>query len=303
MDKLKGKFIDYITNEKNYSKYTIKSYENDLDLFFEFLKENQILNIKQIDYSVIRQYLFVLYEKKYAKKTISRNISALRSFFKYLLMTRIIDKNPMTLISNPKEDKKLPNFLHINEIENLLEIPDINTPLGQRNKLILEILYSTGIRVSELVNIKINDINFYDTTIKVMGKGSKERYVVFGNILKKMLLEYINGSRLQLLKDKDSDYLLINKNGSKLSDRGVRMIIDNIVKKSSINKKISPHVIRHTFATHMLNGGADLKVVQELLGHSNLSTTQIYTHVSNEKIRKVYRDSHPRAKKGGSNNG
>ena len=303
MDKLKGKFIDYITNEKNYSKYTIKSYENDLDLFFEFLKENQILNIKQIDYSVIRQYLFVLYEKKYAKKTISRNISALRSFFKYLLMTRIIDKNPMTLISNPKEDKKLPNFLHINEIENLLEIPDINTPLGQRNKLILEILYSTGIRVSELVNIKINDINFYDTTIKVMGKGSKERYVVFGNILKKMLLEYINGSRLQLLKDKDSDYLLINKNGSKLSDRGVRMIIDNIVKKSSINKKISPHVIRHTFATHMLNGGADLKVVQELLGHSNLSTTQIYTHVSNEKIRKVYRDSHPRAKKRGSNNG
>ncbi len=303
MDKLKERFLDYIANEKSYSEHTVNAYTNDLEGFLVFLNEKQISNIKKVDYSVIRDYLSIFYDKNYTKKTISRNISTLRSFFKYLLMSKIIDSNPMTLISNPKEDKKLPNFLHINELESLLEVPDVNTPLGHRNKLIIELLYSTGIRVSELVNIKVNDINFYDSTIKVMGKGSKERYVIFGNVLKKILVEYLNDTRLQLLKNKESDYLLINKNGGKLSDRGVRLIIDNVVKKSSIQKKISPHVIRHTFATHMLNGGADLKVVQELLGHDNLSTTQIYTHVSNEKVREVYRDSHPRAKRGGNKNG
>ncbi len=302
MDNLKEKFIDYITNEKNYSKHTVSAYNKDLDQFLLFLK-NKTSSVKEIDYSVIRDYLTELYNKNYTKKTISRNISTLRSFFKFLLMTKVINKNPMTLISNPKEDKKLPNFLHINELEDLLEVPNSNTPLGHRNKLIIELLYSTGIRVSELVNIKIEDINFYDLTIKIMGKGSKERYVVFGNILKNILLEHINDKRLVLLKGKECDYLLINKNGGKLSDRGVRLVIDEVVKKSSISKKISPHVIRHTFATHMLNGGAELKVVQELLGHDNLSTTQIYTHVSNEKIREVYRSNHPRAKKGGNKDG
>ncbi|MDD2181127.1 MAG: tyrosine recombinase XerC [Bacilli bacterium] len=303
MDKLKEKFINYIANEKNYSLHTVAAYSKDLDQFILCIDKLEINNIKKVDYSTIRSYLTELYNLNYTKKTVSRHISTLRSFFKYLIMSKIIDKNPMTLISNPKEDKKLPNYLHYNELENLLEIPNINTSLGFRNKLIIELLYSTGIRVTELVNIKINDINFYDLTIKVMGKGSKERYVIFGNILKTLLLEYINDARLELLKGKESDYLLINKNGGNLSDRGVRLIIDNIVKKSSLSKKISPHVIRHTFATHMLNGGAELKVVQELLGHSNLSTTQIYTHVSNEKIREVYRDNHPRAKIGGNKNG
>ena len=303
MDKLKEKFINYIANEKNYSLHTVAAYSKDLDQFILCIDKLEINNIKKVDYSTIRSYLTELYNLNYTKKTVSRHISTLRSFFKYLIMSKIINKNPMTLISNPKEDKKLPNYLHYNELENLLEIPNINTSLGFRNKLIIELLYSTGIRVTELVNIKINDINFYDLTIKVMGKGSKERYVIFGNILKTLLLEYINDARLELLKGKESDYLLINKNGGNLSDRGVRLIIDNIVKKSSLSKKISPHVIRHTFATHMLNGGAELKVVQELLGHSNLSTTQIYTHVSNEKIREVYRDNHPRAKIGGNKNG
>ncbi|MDD2518561.1 MAG: tyrosine recombinase XerC [Bacilli bacterium] len=303
MDRLKEKFIDYINDEKKYSSHTVIAYCNDLEEFLIFIKNQNIDNIKNIDYSTIRQYLTVLYNKKYTKKTISRHISTLRSFFKYLLISKVISKNPMTLVSNPKIDKKLPNYLHNNELEELLEVPNINTPLGFRNKLIIELLYSTGIRVSELVNIKIPDINFYEMTIKVMGKGSKERYVIFGNVLKKMLIEYISDQRLQLLKGKLSDYLLINKNGTNLSDRGIRLIIDQIVKKSSLNKKVSPHVIRHTFATEMLNNGADLKIVQELLGHSNLSTTQIYTHISNERLRKVYLDNHPRAKKGGKNDG
>lgn len=303
MDRLKEKFIDYIDNEKKYSNHTVIAYRNDLEEFLIFIKSLNISEIKNIDYSTIRQYLTVLYNKNYTKKTISRHISTLRSFFKYLLIFKVINKNPMTLVSNPKADKKLPNYLHSKELEELLEVPNINTPLGFRNKLIIELLYSTGIRVSELVNIKTQDINFYEMTIKVMGKGSKERYVIFGNVLKKILIEYLNDQRLQLLKGKPSDYLLINKNGTNLSDRGVRLIIDQIVKKSSLSKKVSPHVIRHTFATEMLNNGADLKIVQELLGHSNLSTTQIYTHISNERLREVYLDNHPRAKKGGKNDG
>ena len=300
---LKEKFIAYITNEKNYSDYTITAYTKDLNTFFFFLETIEKNRIDQIDYSVIREYLTWLYNKKYSKKTISRKISTLRSFFRFLLLNKIIDKNPMVLISNPKEDKKLPVFLHSNELEALLEIPNVKTPLGQRNKLIIELLYSTGIRVGELVNLKINDFNLYNCTIKVMGKGNKERYVIFGKILKELLIEYMNDTRLKLLKGKSSDYLLINKNGDPLSARGVRLIIDEIVKKSSLEKKISPHIIRHTFATHMLTEGADLKIVQELLGHSNLSTTQIYTHLSNEKIREIYLKTHPRARKGGDDGG
>ncbi|MFA5603531.1 MAG: tyrosine recombinase XerC [Bacilli bacterium] len=303
MDRLKEMFIDYIDDEKKYSNHTVIAYSNDLEEFLIFIKNLNINEIKSIDYSTIRQYLTVLYNKNYTKKTISRHISTLRSFFKYLLKTKVINKNPMTLVSNPKPDKKLPNYLHSKELAELLEVPNINTPLGFRNKLIIELLYSTGIRVSELVNIKIQDINFFEMSIKVMGKGSKERYVIFGNVLKKMLIEYLNDQRLHLLKGKTGDCLLINKNGTNLSDRGVRLIIDQIVKKSSLSKKVSPHVIRHTFATEMLNNGADLKIVQELLGHSNLSTTQIYTHISNERLREVYLDNHPRAKKGGKNNG
>lgn len=289
-------FIEYLQKEKGYSENTINAYQNDLKNFALFLDNKY--NILEIDYNLIRQYLIELYNKKYANKTISRNISSLRSFFKYLIINKKIDNNPMVLISNPKEGERLPVFLHANELELLLEVPNTNTSLGVRNKLILEILYSTGIRVSELVNIKMKDINYYDCMILIRGKGGKERYVIFGEILKAMLLDYIDGARLKLLRGQESQYLLLNKNGQKLSDRGVRLIIDNMVKKSSLQKKVSPHVIRHTFATHLLDRGAEIKIVQELLGHSNLSTTQIYTHVSTEKIKKEYEKKHPRAKKG-----
>ncbi len=299
MKLIKQQFMDYIIYERDYSIHTQNAYDSDLNIFYAFLNTLKIKEIQLINYSVIRKYLSYLYEMQYSNTTINRNISTLRSFFKYLLMNKIIENNPMTLISSAKEMKKLPTYLHINEIEDLLSIPNTNTPLGHRNKLIIELLYSTGIRVSELTNIEIDDINLYEHTIKIVGKGDKERYVLFGNILKNILVEYLEDTRKQLLKNKKTTYLLINKNGDPLGDRGVRLIIDNIVKRSSINKQISPHVIRHTFATHMLNKGADLKVVQELLGHSNLSATQVYTHVSNERIREVYRKNHPRAKRGG----
>ena len=286
------KFLEYLKNEKNYSINTINSYQKDL---LEFISYFDIKKINNPTYNDIRSYLSYMYDKKYKNKTIARHISSLKSFYKYLFRNEIIDTNPMILISTPKIEKSLPNFVNINDLETLLTIPDRNTNLGLRNALIMEMLYSTGVRVSELVNIKVFDIDFSNRRILILGKGNKERYVLYGSVCEKLLNDYLNNSRINLVKE--SDYLFINKNGGQLSDRGVRFIIDNIVKTSSLKLNISPHTLRHTFATHLLNNGADLKTVQELLGHENISTTGIYTHVSNEQLRRVYLNTHPRAKK------
>ena len=210
---------------------------------------------------------------------------------------QIIIKNPMKLISNPKLDQTLPKFLYTNELEDLLLIPDQTTPLGARDAVMLELMYATGVRVSELIAIQIRDINFYDRKIKVMGKGSKERYVLYGSRLQSLLKDYLSNIRPVLLKNKNNDFLLLNHLGNPLTTAGVRAILNKIIQKGALKYHISPHVLRHTFATHMLNEGADLKSVQELLGHENLSTTQIYTHVSNEHLRQVYLHAHPRAGK------
>lgn len=287
-------FLKYIDLEKNYSNYTLINYKDDLSFYLDFLNKESI-DVLDSDYKVIRNYLSYMYNKKYSSKTISRHISSLRSFYKYMIKENYIVKNPMTLISNPKQESKLPHFLYYNELETILNIPDKSTPLGQRDSVILELLYSTGIRVSELVNIKLKDINLSTRKIRILGKGNKERIVLYGEYLKNLLDIYLNDGREKLVKN-NQEYLVLNKNGSGLTTRGVRVIIDNILKKGEIDFHISPHVLRHTFATHMLDSGADLKSVQELLGHENLSTTQIYTHVSNERLRKVYLSTHPRAK-------
>lgn len=291
MDKLINDFLKYLEVERHYSEHTIISYKTDLEEFNEYLGNK---NIKDTDYKFIRDYLTYMFDKKYEKKTISRHISTLRSYYKYLLEEKIIKKNPMTLISNPKLDKKLPNFLYYDELEILLNIPDRSTTLGLRDALILELLYSTGIRVSELINIKLKDINRSDKKILIMGKGSKERYVLYGEVLDNLLDIYISNSRSKL--NKNSDYLILNKDGNQITDRGIRLIISKVLKKGEIDYHVSPHTLRHTFATHMLENGADLKSVQELLGHENLSTTQVYTHVTNERLRSVYLKTHPRAK-------
>lgn len=287
-------FIEYITFQRRYSKDTIINYVDDLDDFESYLEDRHITNIKQVDYNLVREYLMLLHDKKYAKKTISRHISTLKSFFKYLLSEHIIDNNPMTLITTPKLDKKLPQVLYYDDLDKLLNIPNGDTFKDLRDSLILELLYSTGIRVSELVDIKIKDINQSEMQINIWGKGSKERIVIYGKLCEKKLITYMR-KRSELNKG-GSDYLLLNNHGKPLTTRGVRYIIDQIIKKGGLKFHISPHVLRHTFATHMLNEGADLKSVQELLGHENLSTTQIYTHVSNERLRNVYLQSHPRAK-------
>ena len=292
MKKHLEEFYKYLEN-KQYSVHTIDSYKKDLEQFSYFCKD---INIKNIDYKFIRKYLSFLYEKKYSSRSINRHISSLKSFFKYLNKVDIKKENPMLLVSGAKQEKKLPNYINYNDLEVLFTIPDQSDILGLRNALILELLYSSGVRVSELVSIKLSDIDFSNKRILIKGKGSKERIVLYGKVCEELLNRYINTSRKELLKQ-DNDYLLLNKFGNKITDRAIRMIIEDIVKKSSLKLKISPHTLRHTFATHLLNEGADLKTVQQLLGHSSISTTGIYTHVSNERLRKTYLDSHPRAKK------
>lgn len=292
MKKHLEEFYKYLEN-KQYSVHTIDSYKKDLEQFSYFCKD---INIKNIDYKFIRKYLSFLYEKKYSSRSINRHISSLKSFFKYLNKVDIKKENPMLLVSGAKQEKKLPNYINYNDLEVLFTIPDQSDILGLRNALILELLYSSGVRVSELVSIKLSDIDFSNKRILIKGKGSKERIVLYGKVCEELLNKYINTSRKELLKQ-DNDYLLLNKFGNKITDRAIRMIIEDIVKKSSLKLKISPHTLRHTFATHLLNEGADLKTVQQLLGHSSISTTGIYTHVSNERLRKTYLDSHPRAKK------
>lgn len=294
MKKIVIDFLEVLQFEKKYSTNTTLNYKNDLDDFVTYITELGYSKFSDVDYQTIRKYLTYLYDKKYTNKTISRHISSLRSLFKYLLKEGKIKNNPMTLVSNPKVEKKLPKFVPYKELEQILNVFDSDNPIDSRNTLILELLYSTGIRVGELINIKIKDIEFTKKEIKILGKGNKERIVLFGSRCYELLNKYLN-SFYRKYNINNNDYLLLGVKGNKINDREVRKIVDEAVKRAGVKLNISPHVLRHTFATHMLNEGADLKSVQQLLGHESLSTTTIYTHISNERLRNVYLHSHPRA--------
>ena len=288
-------FNNYLKYELNYSELTIKGYNEEINKFIGYTKENN-LNYKKLSNDNIRNYLKYLDGLKYSKNSISRNLSALRTYYKYLVSENVIDNNPFKIISNPKKDKKLPNFLNYEEIEKIFESFEDDTPLNLRNRCIVELLYDTGVRVSELVNIKISDIDFNERTINIRGKGRKERIVYFGDYLYEVLKKYISDGRNILLDNKSCDYLILNSRGNKITTRGIQQIIDKVVNDASLKHKISPHVLRHTFATHMLNGGSDIKTIQQLLGHESLSTTGIYTHITNEVLRSEYLKNHPRSK-------
>lgn len=279
------KFLDYLKYEKGFSDYTIKSYETDLREFYDFALE------EKVDIEFVRKYLRKLYENKYSSRSISRKVSTLKSYFKYLESEGIIKDNFMRLISNPKIEKTLPNYLNYEDLEKLLAFPDRSNKYGLRDALILEMLYSSGVRVSELANMKLNDIDFKERKILILGKGNKERYVYYGSKCEELLDKYLK------LDHRDSPYLLIGKRSDRLNEREIRSIVTDTAKKAGIEVHVSPHTLRHTYATHMLNDGADLKSVGDLLGHESLSTTQIYTHVSNERLRQVYLSAHPRAHK------
>jgi len=288
-------FLNYLRNEKNYSEHTLKNYENDLKQFFQFLSQQKIEDLKRVDHILIRSFLASLYEQNYEKKSIARKLACLKSFFKYLLKNNFIDDNPADYVSSPKIPKKLPNFLYEDNIKNIIEF--FNQPDDfekSRERAILETLYSTGIRVSELVNLNLKDINLEAGTAIVFGKGKKERIVPLGSKCIEALKIFIK-QRNQLLNklNKTEKALFINKNGNRLTDRGIRYIFDKHIKKLAEIEKVSPHTIRHTFATHMLNNGCDIRIVQEILGHSNLSTTQIYTHISKKKLKSDYLKFHP----------
>lgn len=273
-------FLYFLKKELNYSDYTIKNYQLDLTDFFKYVDKSNIdfLSIENIH---VRGYLKYLDTCNLKNTTISRRISALRTFYNYLLEKGLVKSNIFLNVKNPKLEKKLPNYLNYTEIEELLASIDTKTDEGLERRLLIEMFYSTGCRVGEMVNIKISDIDFNSKSIKVMGKGSKERIVYYGDYASKYLEDY--------LKNKDKKgYLFTNKRGEKLTIEEVEYIVRDIMKHISIKTHVTPHTLRHTFATHLLNNGADIRTVQELLGHANLSTTGIYTHVSSDRLKDVY---------------
>lgn len=294
--KIVDDYLDYLCYEKNYSNNTIINYNDDICEFLDYV-DSEGLDFRNILYSDIRFYLMYLKDtKKDNNSSIDRKLSAIRGFYKYLANNKVVKNNVFSLVSGPKKSKRLPRFFEYNELEELFDACDLGTSLGQRDRLLLEMLYATGVRVSELVNIKVSDIDEDGHSILVLGKGNKERYVTYGDYCSEILDLYLSDGYLKLNTNK-SCYLFLNNNGGNLTDRGVRYILDRIIKHTSIQKNISPHMIRHSFATHLLNEGADLLSVQKLLGHESIKATQIYTHVTTDRLKEVYFRSFPRAKK------
>ncbi len=288
-------YLEYLKYQKNYSNYTIKSYEQDILEYFKYLKIKKI-SFLNVDYHEIRGFLqYVKEEKKKSNSSIDRSLSSLRGFYRFLADQKIITHNVFSSVSGLKKEKKLPRYFEYNELEELFKVPNLTTPLGCRDRLLLELLYATGVRVGELIKIKTSDIDQSRRTILILGKGNKERLVEYGEYCEESLELYFKEG-YPILNIKKIPYLFLNKNGNVLTERGVRYILDKIIKKTSLHKRISPHMIRHSFATQLLNEGCDLLTVQKLLGHSSISATQVYTHVSTDRLKEVYYQSFPRAK-------
>ncbi|MGE4357558.1 MAG: tyrosine recombinase XerC [Candidatus Omnitrophota bacterium] len=288
MERYIEKFLNYLKIEKNYSEHTLINYTIDLRYFSSFFKDKSIEEINHLD---VRRFLAELKARNLSKKTVARRVSCLRSFFKFLVREGYIKSNPALGIRAPKLDKKLPLFLTVDEVTKLIESTD-NDLSGLRDRAVMETIYSTGMRISELVGLDVEDIDFIGGAVKVRGKGKKERFVPIGDRALKAIKNYLE-ARLPFFKEQKAVFL--NNRGRRITVRGVRLILDKYVRRTALREKISPHTLRHSFATHLLERGADLRAVQELLGHVNLSTTQIYTHVTAERLKAVYEKAHPRA--------
>ena len=282
-------FLRYLIIDKNYSNNTVESYKEDLLKFNEFFKNK---NIENIDIDDLKKYVKYLNDQGLNELSISRSISCIKSFYKYLNIEKIIDNNPSDLLYLPKVRKKLPNTLSEEEVDLLLDIK-LTDMYSYRNKAMLEVLYATGLRVSELVNLKMENIDFEQDIIRTYGKGNKERVIPIGEYAKVYLEKYLNEYRYQMLKHGNNEYVFLNNHGKNMTRQGFFKIIKSIASDAGINKEISPHILRHSFASHLLKHGADLRTIQELLGHSNVSTTQIYTHISNEELKENYKNYHP----------
>ncbi len=293
-------FFNHLLIEKSASNLTISGYKHDLHQFIDFAAEKynvarEDLKNEYVNHKTVRDYLACLQSNGLSRATMARKLAALRSYIKYLCREGVLDCNPIAAVSTPKQDKRLPKFLYPPEIQMLMEAPDIRTILGSRDRAIMETLYAAGLRVSELVGMDMKDIDFEEELLKVMGKGSKERIVPLGREAKKSLLHYMNQrARLLSRNKKTSEAVFLNKYAGRLSARSVRNIINKYMQETALTQQISPHTMRHSFATHLLNAGADLRSVQELLGHIKLSTTQIYTHLTRENIKEIHKNSLPR---------
>lgn len=289
MNEYINKYLDYLKYERKLANNTYLSYKSDLKEFNDFEGNKDLLKLSVDD---VRDFL---YQDQIKSRTRAHYLTVINSFYNYLINNNIINKSPTETIKLPKLEKKLPEFLTIEEVDKLFSIIPTK-PIDYRNIAMLETIYATGMRVSELINVKVSDIDFNEDTILVMGKGSKERIVPINNKARDALLVYINDYRNFLLRLNDSEYVFINNIGKKISRVGFFKIIKKLCNENGIDKHVSPHTLRHSFATHLLNNGADLRVIQELLGHSNITTTQIYSHLSNQKLKNDYK-SHPRFKK------
>ena len=291
------KFKRYLEFEKRYSTHTLKAYQKDIEQFFSFLKETYAIeSAKLINQVIIRSWLISLKEESISTRTINRKISCLKTFFRFLIKEGEIIDNPMLKILSPKTSKKLPIFIEEEKMEMLFDEVDFGEGFeATRDRLILDILYSTGIRLSELINLKLEDIDFQKYQIKVLGKRNKERIIPFSKGINNLILNYITLKNNYFSNRITDSYLFLSKTGKKAYPKLIYRVVNNYLSKITTLKKLSPHVLRHTFATHMLNNGAELNAIKELLGHANLSATQIYTHNSIEKLKKVYKQAHPRA--------
>ena len=298
IEKLSLDFVAKLEHEKGFSEHTLRAYHKDLLQFDNFLKAEKRSSLESINHLLLRRFLAVLRSKNYSKTTIARKLASIRSFFKFLIREGELVSNPFEMLRTPKQDKKLPHFLSITEVDVLLKTPDSSTVMGLRDMAIMETLYSTGIRVSELVGLDEGSIDFLAGMIKVQGKGKKERLVPIGSPAIKAINEYIDSKSMSKKKEEKSvsrsEPLFLNKYGGRLTARSVARSLDKYLKASGINLLTSPHTFRHSFATHLLDKGADLRSVQEMLGHSSLSTTQVYTHITTERLKNVYDKAHPR---------
>ena len=286
-----NKYLDYLKYNKNYSDKTIKNYKLDLKDYFHFL-EQESLNYQEVTYEDLR-YLFKHFESlKLSNKSIRRHISSIKGFYRYLTLENKVLDNPFLYVSLPKKESKLPRYLTYEELLEIFQEMPLKTNSDLRNRLLLEFLYATGIRVSEIISISISDLDFFNQSVKILGKGKKTRIVYYNDVVKKLLEKYLD--IYPKLNKKGLTYLFLNQKGDPLTTSGVSYIINQVIKKISFKKHITPHMLRHSFATHLLNNGCDLSTVQELLGHSSISTTGIYTHVTLDHIKDVYYKCHPR---------
>jgi integrase/recombinase XerD len=294
MDQILDQYLHYLIIEKGLSKNTIEAYRHGLNRFFDHLKRKGIQEIGSVGKFDIRAFLLALRGKGLSTKTVVRDLSAIRTFFRFLIQEEILEANPVEEIASPKMEKTLPEILTLKEVEQLLEQPDLRTPLGVRDQAMLEVLYATGMRVSELVQLPTNQVNLESGYVVIYGKGSKERMVPLGSEAMKGVTLYLQTARQRLAKGKESNFLFINRSGRGMSRQRFWKNIKNYGLKAGLRKKITPHLLRHSFASHLLERGADLRSVQMMLGHVDISTTQIYTHVTGERLKKIHQRYHPR---------